>query len=179
MNKKVVFKDSVDRQLEDKVQDILNKKLSEREEQEKKRSVQDKLEAIKKTLVPRETPKEVPKTEVDSHVHTYVTEKVQSEDGSDCPTCGPKGSKHTIKIVGRVAKCTGPDCGNEYLLEQRIKNPDKSNRKDLLCTTCGHSMNEEEIKGKETCPLCGIGKGVMKVNWTDYDSGKLAKTRVI
>lgn len=168
MNKKVVFKDTVDRQLEDKVHDIVNKKLTEREEQEKKRSVQDKLDAIKKTLIPKEIPKVEPE-----HVHTHT------EDGNDCPTCGALGKKHTIKIVGRVAKCTGPDCGSEYLLEQRIKNPDKSKRKDLLCTSCGHSMNEEEIKGKDTCPLCGVGKGVMKVNWADYDSGRLEKTREI
>lgn len=167
MNKKVVFKDTVDRQLEDKVHDIVNKKLIEREEQEKKRSVQDKLDAIKKTLIPRE----IPKAEVE-HVHTHT------EDGNDCPTCGTK-NKHTIKIIGKVAKCTGPDCGREFLLEPMIKNPDKGKRKDLLCTTCGHSMNEEEIKGKDTCPLCGVGKGVMKVNWTDYDSGKLEKTREI
>jgi hypothetical protein len=178
MSKRIVFKDTVDRQLEDKVQDILNKKLTEREEHEKKKTVQDKLSAIKQTLIPRE----IPKPEIE-HIHTHVTEKVtekeKPEDGSDCPTCGPKGSKHTIKIVGRVAKCTGPDCGNEYLLEQKIKKPDKSKRKDLLCTTCGHSMSEEDIKGKETCPLCETGKQVMKVNWIDYDSGKLAKTRVI
>lgn len=179
MARKVIFKDIVDKQLEDRVQDIVNKKLTEREEQEKKKTVADKLSAIKHTLiVPREIPKEIPKSEAE-HVHTHVPEKPEKvEDGNDCPTCGTK-NKHTIKITGKVAKCTSPDCGNEYLLEQKIKNPEKSKRKDLLCTTCGHSMNEEELKGKETCPLCGIGKGVMKVNWGDYDSGKLSKTRVI
>ena len=171
MNRKVVFKDAVDRRLEDRVQDIVYKKLTEKEEQEKKKNVQDKLNAIKQTLIPREIPKEIPKVEGE-HVHTHV------EDGNDCPTCGAK-NKHTIKIIGKVAKCTGPECGSEFLLEPRIKNPDKSKRKDLLCTKCGHSMSEEEIKGNDTCPLCGIGKQVMKVNWIDYDSGKLAKTREI
>lgn len=166
--KRVVFKDTADKQLEDRVQEIVNKKITEREDQEKKKSVQDKLDAIKKTLIPQAIPKVS-----EEHVHSHV------EDGNDCPTCASKGNKHTIKIVGRVAKCTGPECGTEYLLEQRPKTFDKSNRKNLLCTTCGHSMTEEEIKGQDTCPLCNLGKGVMKVDWSEYDTGKLAKTRVL
>lgn len=161
---KAIFKEDIDKELDDKVQKMLTQKLAERDELDKKRTVQDKIDAIKKTLIPKDVKEE--------HVHQHI------DLASDCPTC--RG--HTLKVEGITAKCTGPNCGKEYLLLEKIKKiEDKSKRKDLLCTTCGHTMAEHEIKGKnyDTCPLCERGKGVMKINWAEIDTATMVSKGMI
>lgn len=167
-----VFKEDVDKALDEKVQKMVSQKLAEKEEFDKKRSVDDKIAAIKKTLIPREGG-----TQPIQHVHEQHEHEFTSL-ANDCPTC--KG--HTLKVEGVSAKCNGPNCGKEYLLEEKRKKiTNKSERKDLLCTTCGHTMSEHEIKGKnyDTCPLCESGKGVMKINWDEIDSAKMISKGLI
>jgi Zn finger protein HypA/HybF involved in hydrogenase expression len=162
-----VFKEDVDKALDEKLQKMVNQKLAEKEENDKKKTVEDKIAAIKKTLIPRDS-----HVDANTHVHEHT------DLANDCPTC--KG--HTLKVEGIVAKCNGPNCGKEYLLLEKIKKINsKSERKDLLCTTCGHTMAEHEIKGKnfDACPLCGLGKGVMKINWDEIDSAKMVSKGLI
>jgi Zn finger protein HypA/HybF involved in hydrogenase expression len=168
-----VFKEDIDKSLDEKVQKMVSQKLAEIGDQDKKKDVQSKIDAIRKTLIPKETHSEIVQTvQPAQHVHEHTVVD------SDCPTC--KG--HTLKVEGGSAKCNGPNCGKEYLLEEKKKRiTSKSDRKDLLCTTCGHTMSERDIKGKnyDTCPLCEAGKGVMKINWDEIDSAKMISKGLI
>jgi Zn finger protein HypA/HybF involved in hydrogenase expression len=171
-----VFKEDIDKSLDEKVQRLISQKLAEREDQDKKKDVQSKIDAIKKTLIPRDTHSEIVQTVQPAQPTLHVHEHTIVEN--DCPTC--KG--HTLKVEGGTAKCSGPNCGKEYLLEEKKKKiTSKSDRKDLLCTTCGHTMSERDIKGKnyDTCPLCEAGKGVMKINWDEIDSAKMISKGLI
>ena len=135
---------------QDDEEDIFNQKVmklvEDRFTAEKNKTVQDKLDTIRKTI--ENKPAHEHKAEV------------------DCPTC--KG--HTLQVNQDVAKCIGPNCGKEYLL---VEKPKASVKKKYLCTTCGHTISKEEIdsvKTKDTCPLCNRGKSFVDINWGEIDN---------
>lgn len=63
--------------------------------------------------------------------------------------------------TGLSLKCTGPNCGKEYVLADRDA--------DFKCTGCGFPIKRPEDKSKdiENCPLCG-SEDAVKFNWKVY-----------
>jgi hypothetical protein len=136
---KPVFDYEEDESFNQKVLKLVDEKM----QAEKKKDVKDKLDEIRKTIT-----------------HEHKPEGVKPEISFvDCPTC--KG--HALQVKDDTAKCTGPNCGKEYLLV-----PKSPIRKKYMCTKCGHTISKEEVeavKKKDSCPLCNKGTSFLDINW--------------
>jgi rubrerythrin len=78
-----------------------------------------------------------------------------------CPDC-EKGHIHRLDIdkTGLVFKCTGPECGEEYVLTPKDA--------DYKCTNCSAPIKKpknEEIVKAMSCPFCKSAKAV-KFDWS-------------
>lgn len=149
---KPIFEHERDVEFKAQVERLVESKLSEKVEAEKQKSAKEKLDEIRKGLKSAE------------HVHDF---------SADCPTC--KG--HTLQVKEDTAKCTGPNCGKEFLLVEKVKDIEKDKKK-YICATCGYSVSKgevEKIKSKDVCPSCGIGKAFFDLAWDKLESA--AKNR--
>lgn len=81
----------------------------------------------------------------------------EHNDIINCPTCHT-GHVHIVEPNGVTFKCTGPNCGKEFVMV------DKSS--DYKCTNCGGPLKKpEDDKIKmDTCPFCHGAKAV-KYPW--------------
>lgn len=79
-----------------------------------------------------------------------------------CPTCS-KGHVHKIDGNGLTMKCTGKDCGEEFVIVPKSA--------DYKCKTCGLPVKKPTEKGKdiESCPFCGGNEAKL------FDFSKLMK----
>lgn len=132
---KPTFEDEKDKEFEEKVRKVVSKEISDRAKQDE---IKSKVEDIKRVIQSK-------------------TEK----EKSFCPEC----HEHILNISGSEAVCTGPNCGQKFLLQRKGSNI----RKDYICTTCGHTMTKSEIEqykdGK--CPFCNVGEHVININWNN------------
>lgn len=149
VNTKPVFEHEQDEQFKFQVEKLVENKLAEKSENDKQRTAKERLDEIRKGLKPGAV----------DHIH---------EGGmGDCPTC--KG--HTLSVKDDNIKCTGPGCGKEFLLTEKVKNIERDKKK-FVCATCGHSVSKaeaEKIKQKDVCPSCGIGKAFFDLAWDKLD----------
>ncbi len=161
------FKFQVEKLVESKLAEkaeVDKQKLVEKAEADKQKSVKERLEEIRKGMKPS-----IPSLSSSSpveHVHDSVVGSVAGV--GDCPTC--KG--HTLTVKEDTAKCTGSNCGKEFLLVEKVKNIEKD-KKRYVCATCGHSVSKsevEKIKSKDVCPSCGIGKAFFDLAWDKLES---------
>ncbi len=99
------------------------------------------------------------------HVHTantgiqipIVSPDQVLDDGIKCPTCH-KDHVHSVEPDGVTYKCTGPNCGKEYVMVDKTA--------DYKCVGCGGPIKrpEEENIKMESCPFCK-GKKAVKFDW--------------
>ncbi len=131
------------------------------------------IEEIKKrkalTSTPIQAPIQVPiqapiQTIEHEHDHTQkhlnipiVSPDNVIDDGISCPTCR-NGHVHAVESDGVTFKCTGPNCGKEYVMV------DKS--ADYKCVGCGSPIKrpEDEKMKIDSCPFCH-GKKAVKFDW--------------
>lgn len=160
VNTRPVFEHEKDEEFKSQVEKLVENKLAEKAEKlevEKQKSAKEKLEEIRKGLKPH----------TEQHIH-------EVSGAGDCPTC--KG--HTLTVKDDTAKCSGPNCGKEFLLTEKVKNIERDKKK-FVCATCGHSVSKaeaEKIKQKDVCPSCGIGKAFFDLAWDKLDSAIKDKT---
>lgn len=167
MKTKPVFEHEKDSEFKAQVEKLVESKLSERMEADKQKSAKERLEEIRKGIskppaivVEQTQPSQ-------SHVHDI------GAGLGDCPTC--RG--HTLTVKEDTAKCTGPGCGKEFLLVEKVKDIEKDKKK-YVCATCGYSVSKadaEKIKQKDVCPSCNIGKAFFDLAWDKLESA--AKSR--
>lgn len=80
----------------------------------------------------------------------------------NCPNCR-SGHIHALmtgegkKYDGISYKCTGPDCGKEFVMV------DKSS--DYKCSTCNAPIKRPEGRDLDNCPFCK-GTKAMKFDWS-------------
>ena len=79
------------------------------------------------------------------------------ENGVACPTCHD-GHVHSVEPDGVSYKCTGPNCGKEYIMVDKTA--------DYKCTNCGVPIKrpENEKSKMDACPFCK-GKKAVKFDW--------------
>lgn len=80
------------------------------------------------------------------------------EDLIDCPTChrgnnGHEGHVHKLKNDKGILKCTGPECGQEYLIVPKTQ-------AEYVCETCGQphikvDTRNKELRKNDVCIGCG------------------------
>jgi DNA-directed RNA polymerase subunit RPC12/RpoP len=95
-----------------------------------------------------------------SQPHIPLISPDQAIDDKDiikCPTCH-NGHIHNMETDGVSYKCTGPECGKEYVMI------DKS--ADYKCVGCGAPIKrpEDEKLKIDSCPFCK-GKKAVKFDW--------------
>lgn len=85
---------------------------------------------------------------------------IKSDDDSliDCPTChrgnnGHEGHVHKLKNDKGILKCTGPDCGSEYIIVPKVQ-------AEYICETCGAphlkiDTRNKELRKSDVCLGCG------------------------
>ena len=80
-----------------------------------------------------------------------------AEDGIACPTCHD-GHVHSVEPNGVSYKCTGPNCGKEYIMVDKAA--------DYKCANCGVPIKrpEDEKLKMDACPFCK-GKKAVKFDW--------------
>lgn len=171
MKTRPIFEDDEKNEFDQRVRKIVEDKVTEKYEIDKQKSAKDKLdkirESLNKDLSQEKSEKIIDKEKiVEKHVH------------EECPTC--KG--HSLHVKDDIAMCTGPGCGKEFLLVEKIKDVSDANKKKYLCSTCGYSVgpNEiEKIKKADTCPSCNKGKSFYNIDWKnvnkDISSGGFRK----
>jgi len=127
---------------EQDIEDIINKKVQDLDKkyesvlkkEENATKISDVMSKIKEKF-PEKT--DIAKSE---HVH--------NDDEISCPTC--KGHIHKLSTDGLTVKCTGPNCGKEYIMV------DKS--ADYKCTACNTPVkkpdDDSKAEGSE-CLFCG------------------------
>jgi DNA-directed RNA polymerase subunit RPC12/RpoP len=79
------------------------------------------------------------------------------DDGVACPTCH-NGRIRSIELGGVSYKCTGPNCGKEYIMVDKAA--------DYKCVNCGIPIKRPD-DGKiqlYACPNCK-GKKAVKFDW--------------
>lgn len=150
-----VFTDTKEREIEEKTKKLIEQKMSEIEEAKKKQQMADRITQIKDTIKKSE---EIVKKE--EKPPEKVPEKLKEMEV--CPTC--KG--HTLHVHENIAKCDGPNCGKEFLLQER-----SDKRKDYFCTTCGYALTKDEATAlkEKSCPMCNKGKKLLDFDWNFID----------
>lgn len=148
---------------DDRIEEIVNRRVS---------NLDEKLERIASmTNRIKEETKEIKEKDVDNIVDKIMEKtidkqpkKIETEHSHDdvsCPTCGD-GHIHKIIGNGLTAKCTGKNCGEEYVLVPKSA--------DYKCENCGIPVKKPPKDKKiESCPFCGGGKAAL------FDYKKLIK----
>src|SRR3972149_1192413 len=117
------------------------------------------IEEIKKRKAAIPPPSPV-SLQPDGHVHTQIpiiSPDQAVDDGIACPTCH-KGHVHSVETDGVTYKCTGPDCGKEYVMVDKTA--------DYKCVNCGVPIKrpEDDKLTIDSCPFCK-GKKAVKFDW--------------
>ncbi len=115
------------KKMKDKIPERISERLNKGIDVNK---VDEKKDELKKV---DEVPKEP------EHVHDDVF----------CPSC-QKGHIHKMENSGLKLKCTGKDCGEEYVVVPMSA--------DYTCTNCGLPIKKDEKM--EACPFCNNKKAV-------------------
>lgn len=166
---KPVFEREKDDEFKSQVEKLVEIKLAEKEskfaekmEVDKQKTAKERLEEIRKGI------NKPPSVVVEQpHVHDL------GAGLGDCPAC--KG--HTLTVKEDTAKCTGPNCGKEFLIVEKVKNIEKDKKK-YVCATCGYSVSKadaEKIRQKDVCPSCGIGKAFFDLAWDKLENAAKKK----
>ena len=118
------------------------------------------IEEIKKRKAAIPPPSPV-SLQPDGHVHTQIpiiSPDQAVDDGIACPTCH-KGHVHSVETDGVTYKCTGPDCGKEYVMVDKTA--------DYKCVNCGVPIKrpEDDKLKMDSCPFCK-GKKAVKFDWS-------------
>lgn len=160
-----VFDDPEEDKLLDKARQIVKEEIDKSNDNTKSDVMKDKIDKLRERIAlsdkqPSET------------IGPKVTKNVNHEDDNTCPGC--KG--HDLHVHDGIAKCTGPNCGKEFLLLEKADNI----RNKFMCTTCGHTIDENTAnKLKEDdkfCPLCGKGDQMLDIDWGVIDKRLNATT---
>lgn len=135
----------------DKELNELKKKLENGDTGEGDVSIAGAIEKMKSgTPAPK-----VIKTKAATKVTTETDEVADDGDsGVFCPTCDQGKHEHKVSFGNAgsgklVGKCTGDECGEEFILVPK--------KPDYACTTCGLPFKKDinEKNDIKSCPLCG------------------------
>lgn len=177
--------DDLTRQLKEKELELKRKEddLEKQEKQNKTTTIADKVIDLLKKIKPKDTmpssPSGVPSGTTNVVIPNLSTvestipsqeergeqkgEHIHSHDDILCPTCN-KGHIHKMETdkTGLVHKCTGPGCGEEYVMVNK--------KADYKCLRCNGPLKKpSEGKELDSCPFCGSTRAV------HFDWGKLWK----
>jgi len=147
------FKDDEDKYLE-KARSVVQEELNKQRDHETQKNISDKVRRIKHQF------SKIDKVEkVDAH---------KSEDAF-CPNC----HNHKLHVHDDTAKCTGPDCGKEFLLVEKKPNV----RNSHFCTSCGTGLKKDDaqklVDNDSDCPFCNKkNTKLMEIDWSLIDNIK-------
>ncbi len=127
------------------------------------------IEEIKKRKASIPSPVQTPiqdQIQTVEHAHNHTTGRLNIpivsqdqviDDGVSCPTCH-NGHVHAVESDGVTYKCTGPNCGKEYVMVDKTA--------DYKCVGCGSPIKkpEDEKMKMDSCPFCH-GKKAVKFDW--------------
>lgn len=157
VNKKVEekVKSEVESKVKTEIDKRVNEILKEREDKEKAEKANKLARAVDVAkAIKGESDKD--KVTVATAAEKITVEKAKHDDVL-CPTCHD-GHVHRIETNGLSVKCTGPNCGKEYVLVDKTA--------DYQCATCGVPIKKpNDPKSIEGCPFCS-GKKAFKYDWS-------------